>query len=214
MTEPMPVGFGLAKRVEAMRAQFGDAEPPEFVPGMTVEHARDALWSRVCPSLYLGAEMSDLGDADQAVLDGWLFATAARNLILAGSIGTGKTYAALAVAREKHRGGLSVAFWPMVELWDALRPGGDPDLIGDVCHVDVLVLDDLGAEKPSDWTAERLFLIVNRRALDQRPIIATSNLIGKDLRAAVGDRVYDRLVNERTVTLVFEGGSRRGRARR
>lgn len=214
MTELRRVGDGLAARVEAMRAQFGDAEAPVFVPGMTVEHVRDALWSRVCPSLYLMASLEHLDASDREVLDEWGRAPAGRNLVLAGSIGTGKTHAALAVAQGRHARGLSVAFWPMVELWDALRPGGDPELIGDVCHVDVLVLDDLGAEKPSDWTAERLFLIVNRRALDQRPTIVTSNLTGKDLRTAVGDRVYDRLVNERTVTLVFEGGSRRGRARR
>lgn len=212
MTEPQQVGYGLAKRVEAMRAQFGDAEPE--APGVPVGVQRDAMWSRVCPSLFLGATIDDLPIDYGASLAGWALQPEARNVILAGSIGTGKTHAALALARTQHDRGLSVSFWPMVELWDALRPGGDPDLISDVCHVDVLVLDDLGGEKVTDWTAERLYLIINRRWLDQRPTIATSNLTGKDLRTAVSDRVYDRLVNERTVTVVFEGGSRRGRARR
>lgn len=209
MTDPRPVGYGLAKRVEAMRVQFGDAE--DVPVGITVGDRRDALWSRVCPSLYLGATIDDLPIDYGESLAGWALQPEARNVVLAGAIGTGKTHAALAVARTQHERGLSVAFWPMVELWDALRPGGDPEVIGDVCHVDVLVLDDMGAEKPSDWTAERLFLIVNRRALDQRSTVVTSNLVGRDLRLAVGDRVYDRLVNERTVTVVLEGGSRRGK---
>lgn len=186
----------------------------DYAAILPLDVQRDALWSRVCPSLYLGATVEDLDPSTQAVIAGWGAASLGRNLILAGSVGVGKTHAALAAARERHRRGLSVAFWPTVELWDALRPGGDEDVLAEVCDVDVLVLDDLGMEKVTEWTLERLYLLVNRRHLDQRPTIATSNLIGKELRAAVSDRVYDRLVNERTVTVVFEGGSRRGRAQR
>ena len=57
----------------------------------------------------------------------------------------------------------------------------------------LLVLDDLGAEKPSDWVRERLYTIINRRYEHCRPTIVTSNLTIDQLAKQVGSRVASRL---------------------
>lgn len=131
------------------------------------------------------------------------------NLVLLGAVGVGKTHAALAAARADHERGLEVVFLPVVELLDLLRPGGPEHALDDVMHCDRLVVDDLGHERSTDWTWERLGAVVNRRWLEERPIIATSNLDPPELSAAVGERTYSRLVGDGAVVIHVAGDDRR-----
>lgn len=71
-----------------------------------------------------------------------------------------------------------------------------------------MVLDDLGGEHTSDWTIERLYLIINRRWLQQRPVIATANLTPDTLEAAIGPRIMSRLTHD-AVRLRIGGADRR-----
>ena len=59
--------------------------------------------------------------------------------------------------------------------------------------VDLLVLDDLGAEKPSDWMRDRLYTLVNRRYESNLPIIVTTNKDITSLEEHVGKRIVSRL---------------------
>lgn len=131
------------------------------------------------------------------------------NLLLLGPVGLGKTHCAMAVAERWHAAGRSVAVRPMVELLDALRPGGRDGEWSEVVSADLLVLDDVGMEKASDWTDERVYAVVNRRWLDARPIVATSNLRPSALRKALGERTYSRLAGSGTVVIVMSGRDRR-----
>jgi DNA replication protein DnaC len=93
----------------------------------------------------------------------------------------------------------------MPELLDQIRPSGShPDAaMQRAISVPLLVLDDLGGERPTDWTLERLFVVVNRRWLEGRPIIASSNLAVDNgqgpLPDAIGARTYSRLVGDAVV---------------
>lgn len=166
-------------------------------------------WSTLVPSRFCMATLEDIDGDARDTLGEWAARPGARNLVLAGPVGAGKTHAAVAAAREVftlHR--FDVTFLPVVELLDQLRPGGPADALAELCEVDLLVVDDLGSERPTDWTAERMFAVVNRRWLDERPTVVTTNLTGRELEQAVGARTYSRVVGG-AVTVTIRGEDRR-----
>jgi len=141
-----------------------------------------------------------------------------RNLVLLGKVGHGKSHlAAAAVAAAYRRHGAPARFvWTTVAaLMERSRPDGDddggPGLA--VCRrAPVLVLDDLGAERATDWTTERLGLLVDQRWSAGLPIVVTANLAaGPDgpLMAHTGERTYSRLVGGALVARVEETDRRR-----
>lgn len=60
-------------------------------------------------------------------------------------------------------------------------------------HADVLILDDLGAEKPTEWTQAVLFEIIDYRYNSNLPIIITTNCLPEELKEKIGERSVDRL---------------------
>jgi len=122
-------------------------------------------------------------------------------LYLCGGVGTGKTHLAVAVMTELiKRKRVPSLFVTVPELLDNLRgayndPGRDIDEWMDaVKNADLLVLDDLGAEKPNPWVRERLFVIVNHRYRESLPTIFTSNIGPKDLAEQLGERTASRII--------------------
>jgi hypothetical protein len=108
---------------------------------------------------------------------------AGRGLWFHGTVGTGKTTLALLVARAARDAGRTVAIYSVPLLFAELRNtfGDDNDdshlaLFRRLSEVDLLVLDDLGAERQTEWVLEQLFSLVNERWQDQRSIIVTSNV--------------------------------------
>jgi DNA replication protein DnaC len=75
-----------------------------------------------------------------------------------------------------------------------------------LCSVDLLHLDDLGAERTTDWVLEQLYSIVNERWQDGRSIIVTSNLIDlEEVRGQIGARTVSRLLEICDEQLVLYG---------
>ncbi len=77
------------------------------------------------------------------------------------------------------------------------------------CQERFVVLDDLGAERPTDWAIEQTFVLVNSRYEAMRPTVITSNLSLEDLAETLGPRVVDRLTDMVRV-VPLNGKSRRG----
>jgi DNA replication protein DnaC len=151
------------------------------------------------------------------------FPVVERGLFLEGLPGVGKTHLAVAVLAQviRTRGAVGL-FYDTRDLLRLIRSTYDPvnqtaemDVLRPVMRADLLVLDDLGAEKTSEWVEETLNLIVNARYSEKRTTIFTSNY--KDIPDStdpdsllfrVGFRMRSRL-HEMCEFLVLDGGDYR-----
>jgi DNA replication protein DnaC len=154
----------------------------------------------------------------------------AQGLYLAGQVGTGKTHAAWAAVTAwcvttgtmPHSGEPATSDWPshgriapnviftrMTDLLDDLRPGEySTQRIRDCQRALLLAIDDIGAEKPSEWTQERFYSVIDHRYANQLPLIVTSNLPPAKLAEQVGERSASRLA-EMCEVVAMTGTDRR-----
>ncbi len=127
---------------------------------------------------------------------------AGTGLWLSGDVGTGKTTLAMVVSARAAEAGRSVAIYSLPRLLARIRrtydsePGQDSYLafFERLTSVDLLHIDDLGAEKRSDWVLEQLYAIVDERYSSQRSMVVTTNLDEAALEEQIGKRTVSRLV--------------------
>jgi DNA replication protein DnaC len=115
-----------------------------------------------------------------------------RGLWLMGDVGTGKTSLAMLVSKAALEAGRTVAIYSLPRLLARIRrtydadPGEDSylDFFERLTSVDLLHIDDLGAEKRSDWVLEQLYAIVDERYESQRSIVVPADGLApaRDLR--------------------------------
>jgi DNA replication protein DnaC len=126
---------------------------------------------------------------------------AGRGIWMMGDVGTGKTTLAMLVSRLALEAGHTVAIYSLPRLLSRIRRTYDAEageqsyleFFERLTSVDLLHLDDLGAEKSSDWVLEQLYAIVNERYETQRSIVVTTNLQEPELREQIGERTVSRL---------------------
>jgi DNA replication protein DnaC len=131
-----------------------------------------------------------------------------KGLLLLGLPGVGKTHIAVAILKEViRRSGAHGLFYTTSELlalirgtYDSSVDATESQILRPVLRSEILVLDDLGRERMSQWVDEMLHIIVNTRYSEQRLTLFTSNHdVGADpsdpesLQCRVGMRVYSRL---------------------
>jgi len=185
---------------------------------VAVRSANAAVFAEQCPEHFATATFADVDIPERRLLERWAAEPGPRNLVLAGTVGCGKTHTALAVGRlalERAERRTSFTFATTVDLMDGLRPHGPRGLFRRVATADLLVIDDLGVERPTDWVAQQLTGILDARWREARPTVVTTNLtVGANgqLAQALDERAYSRLVGRPALVLRMTGADRRRRA--
>jgi DNA replication protein DnaC len=124
---------------------------------------------------------------------------AGRGLWLWGDVGTGKTTLAMLASQAALEAGRSVVIHSLPRLLNLIRnaietEAGMVGFLERLTAVDLLHIDDLGAEQSTDWVLEQLYSIINTRYEDERAMIVTTNLTFEELLEQLGERTVSRLV--------------------
>jgi DNA replication protein DnaC len=138
---------------------------------------------------------------------------AGRGLWLMGPVGTGKTTLAMLVSKEALKAGRSVAIYSLPRLLNEIRDThrserSHVELLDRLTAVDLLHVDDVGAERTTDWVLEELYSIVNARYEDERSMVITTNLDYDELCSQISARTASRLA-EMCDQLPLDGVDRR-----
>ena len=133
----------------------------------------------------------------------------AHNMFLSGNAGVGKTLFAVSFCKLALKNNSSAFFCPMPELLMELRnqtfKNRQQDEINRLAKYDVLCLDDLGAEKTTEWANESIYVIIDKwYRSEKQGLILTSNLKLGQIAERFGDRLASRLAGM-CKTIDFEG---------
>ncbi|HIW56762.1 MAG TPA: ATP-binding protein [Firmicutes bacterium] len=132
-----------------------------------------------------------------------------RNLLLIGNAGTGKTFLSSCIANRALERGKTVYYqtaYPLFELMENIKFGknnDDPEAAADMAYtakylrqVDLLIIDDLGSEFTTQFTAAAFFDLLNARLTSGKSVILSTNLSLDDLETLYSRRVSSRLQGE------------------
>lgn len=210
---------GIAEHAPGVTAGPIVDEPTPDEPGHPEYHRRRRAafalgrWQTATPYRYQNAtaQHPDICDwADRAAAD----YRSAGFLVLTGPIGTGKTHQAYGALRRIAEAGpkqFEMIATTAPDMYGRLRPGGSDKgtehELKRLFRVPLLLVDDLGTEKLSEWTEEATYRLVNERYNECLPLIITTNFLVRatsggastDLVTRLGDRLASRLAQTANV---------------
>jgi DNA replication protein DnaC len=134
--------------------------------------------------------------------------TSGSGLLLWGDVGTGKSYMAACIANALIDRGASVRMTNFATIINDLFHAEDKnEYIRCLCNYGLLIIDDLGIERNSEYSLENVFNVIDQRYISGRPMIITTNMPLSDLKNDNGlshRRIYDRIL-ERCVPVCVSG---------
>lgn len=156
---------------------------------------------------YGGKDRDDMSDVLDTCLDyAEAFGTGG-NLLFTGGTGLGKTHLSSAIAQRVIDKGYTVIYESAQNIFDSfesVRFGKGNDDTAKYLSCDLLIIDDLGTEFSTQYTASVLYQLLNQRLMNGKSVILSTNLGGKELLKRYGERIYSRLLGSFD-TCVFTG---------
>jgi hypothetical protein len=188
----------VRKRADPLDQPRADGQPCVCTAGETrqAHHQAEERWRRMMPKK----------------MHRWTLETCPNHELVVKVYSWFKTGAAIGILHYFHAAGSRVYFTAVQELLESTKEGFEdktnlaeharPLVRAERAHV--LVLDDLGAERVTDWTSAAIDNLVRKRYNAERPTIITSNLSAQDFRRRVGPRLLSRLA-ETSQAIVADG---------
>ena len=141
-----------------------------------------------------------------------------QGLLLMGSVGVGKTHLAVSILKGLTERGFNCLFYEFGSLLKQIQDSynihthtSELSVLSPVLNADVLVLDELGASKPTDWVRDTMAHVINTRYNDKKLTVFTTNYLDErknDREEILDDRIGTRLrsrLYEMCKAVVMEG---------
>jgi DNA replication protein DnaC len=132
-----------------------------------------------------------------------------RGLLFMGPVGTGKTHLSTAILRGLMEKGIPCSFYEFGALLKEIQNSYNPvsqtselNVLGPVYETEVLVLDELGAVKPTDWVRDTMMQIINTRYNDRKLTLFTTNYL--DVRCNPADETLEDRIGVRLRSRLYE----------
>jgi DNA replication protein DnaC len=137
------------------------------------------------------------------------FPAVERGLVLMGTVGVGKTHLAVSILKGLTERGFNCLFYEfgtlLKQIQDSYNPATFSSELGvltPVLRADILVLDELGASKPTDWVRDTMAHVINTRYNDKKLTIFTTNYL--DERRRDGEEVLEDRIGTRLRSRLYE----------
>lgn len=196
-----------------LRPNPNQETPEEAAARIALRNAkRNAAYTRRRPSRYAEASFDLLTEHQQqnGKIARW-WDSGPRAVVLAGPARTGKTTAAYAIGNHTQAEHAWTLAWTAADLAAALKPDSDqPFAYEHATTCDLLILDDLGRERVTDWWLEQLQRILDARCVHERRLVVTTNHgtgvtnVYDELSTRYGYPIVERLIDDGAI-LFFDG---------
>jgi DNA replication protein DnaC len=196
----MAMSWDRGENVILFREDRSYGEDPKPEPEKTLPLSYAGV-----PKLYLECKFETYQGNGKLVIALDEIARSDSHVILRGNTGCGKTHLAVAMVRDRNV--FKALFITVPDLLLKIRSsfnGGsesEDEIIGRYSEIPILVLDDLGAEKVSEFAIATLYIILDRRIRECRKTIITTNLSKEEIEATFGARIASRLAGMENIKI-------------
>ena len=129
------------------------------------------------------------------------------NLLFYGNPGSGKSFLSYCIAKELLDNGFLVVYKTSDQLISDLRDvrfNNNYKLNDLLINCDLLIIDDLGAEQTNDFAITELFNLLNKKLLQNKKMLISTNLFLPGITQVYSERIYSRLIGEFKLCKFFE----------